>query len=238
MPQTETATPHADVLENGTEEALRRFRESVKAGRDWTEVLLETIGEWTLAEESVDGREYRYLVAGEAFDWRLLAERIILSSHDCLPQAECDRFLFHGETPRPVTEEDFRAAFGAVKHSAATNFWYGVRVEEAILLAAEREVRKSRYGMGKTDDSKLDDLAHQRIYGKPRRDLLETYAASRGLPLPESMSIAEHHEFTYWLFKYRIDNSDKARVASDTKKGLLMLQELATSRRGNGRALE
>ena len=53
MPQTQTATPHADVLENGTEEALRRFRESVKSGRDWTEALLETIGEWRSARESV-----------------------------------------------------------------------------------------------------------------------------------------------------------------------------------------
>ena len=230
MPQTETATPGADVLENGTEEALRRFRESVKAGRDWTEALLETIGEWTLAEESVGGREYRYLVAGEAFDWRLLAERIVLTAYDCLPPAERDRFLFQGETPRPVGEEELRAAFGAVKHSAAANFWYGVRVEEAILLAAEREVRKSRYGMGKTDDSKLDDLAHQRIYGKPRRELLAMYAAARESPIPDSMTLAELNEFTYWLFKYRIEHSDKARVASDTKKGLLMLQELASSR--------
>ena len=117
-----------------------------------------------------------------------------------------------------------------MKHSAATNFWYGVRVEEAILLAVEREIRKSRYGMGKADDSKLDDLAHQRIYGKPRRDLLRAYAESREVPVPDSMDIAELNEFTYWLFKYRIDHCDKARVASDTKKGLLLLQELAAAR--------
>ena len=123
-----------------------------------------------------------------------------------------------------------RTAFGAVKHSAVTNFWYGVRVEEAILLAVEREIRKSRYGMGKADDSKLDDLAHQRIYGKPRRDLLRAYAESREVPVPDSMDIAELNEFTYWLFKYRIDHCDKARVASDTKKGLLLLQELAAAR--------
>ena len=230
MPQVETATPHADVLDSGTEETLRRFRESVKAGGDWTDALLDAIAEWTLAEESVDGREYRYLVAGEAFDWRLLAERIVLTAYDCLPSAERDRFLFQGETPRPLSDEDLRAAFGAVKHSAVTNFWYGVRVEEAILLAVEREIRKSRYGMGKTDDSKLDDLAHQRIYGKPRRDLLRAYAEAREVPVPDSMDIAELNEFTYWLFKYRIDHCDKARVASDTKKGLLLLQELATAR--------
>ncbi|GAJ03845.1 unnamed protein product, partial [marine sediment metagenome] len=30
-------------------------------------------------------------------------------------------------------------------------------------------------------------------------------------------------EFTYWLFKYRLNHCDKARVASDTKKGLEQL---------------
>ena len=181
MPQVETATPHADVLDSGTEETLRRFRESVKAGGDWTDALLDAIAEWTLAEESMDGREYRYLVAGEAFDWRLLAERIVLTAYDCLPPAERDRFLFQGETPRPLSDEDLRAAFGAVKHSAVTNFWYGVRVEEALLLAVEREIRKSRYGMGKTDDSKLDDLAHQRIYGEaPARPLASVRRVARG----------------------------------------------------------
>jgi len=34
------------------------------------------------------------------------------------------------------------------------------------------------------------------------------------------MSLAELKEFTYWLFKYRIKNTDKERVASDTRKAL------------------
>ena len=230
MPQTQTHAPRVDALESSEGKALRRFREAVKGGRDWTEALLDTIAEWTLPEESVNGREYRYLVAGEAFDWHLLAERIILHAYDCLPPAERDRFLFHGETARPISDDDFREAIGDVKHGAATNFWYGVRVEEALILAVEGEIRKSRYIMGKSDDTKLEDLVHERIYGKGRRELLQEYAVSREMPAPDSMTIAELNEFTYWLFKYRIEHCDKARVASDTKKGLLLLQELATAR--------
>ena len=34
------------------------------------------------------------------------------------------------------------------------------------------------------------------------------------------MSLTEKKEFTYWLFKRRIQQIEKARVASDTRKGL------------------
>ena len=60
----------------------------------------------------------------------------------------------------------------------------------------------------------------------------QAYAAAREVPVPNSMTIAELDEFTYWLFKYRIEHCDKARVALDTKRGLLMLQEARRRPRG------
>jgi hypothetical protein len=45
------------------------------------------------------------------------------------------------------------------------------------------------------------------------------------------MDLTEHKELTYWLFKYRVRNSDKARVASDTRKGLAQLQRMAAVER-------
>ena len=36
-------------------------------------------------------------------------------------------------------------------------------------------------------------------------------------------------EFNYWLFKYRMKTSDKAKVASDTRKGLKQLHEMMAS---------
>ncbi len=38
------------------------------------------------------------------------------------------------------------------------------------------------------------------------------------------MHLTELKEFTYWLFKYRMLHCDKAKVASDTRKGLRLLQ--------------
>jgi hypothetical protein len=47
------------------------------------------------------------------------------------------------------------------------------------------------------------------------------------------MSMSESKEFTYWLFKYRVARSDKARIASDTRKGL---DQLARMQRAAARA--
>lgn len=43
------------------------------------------------------------------------------------------------------------------------------------------------------------------------------------------MTIDQLQEFTYWLFKYRLKNCDKERVASDTRKGVEYLRRQRTS---------
>ena len=50
------------------------------------------------------------------------------------------------------------------------------------------------------------------------------FRKDRGYRHKKSMSLEEVKEFTYWLFKYRVKNCDKERVASDTKRAL---EELA-----------
>ena len=48
------------------------------------------------------------------------------------------------------------------------------------------------------------------------------------------MTLTEHKEFTYWLFKWRLRQSDGAKAASDTRKGLREYQRMAqvAARRG------
>jgi hypothetical protein len=48
--------------------------------------------------------------------------------------------------------------------------------------------------------------------------------------VPTQLFLNELNEFTYWLFKHRLGNSDKARIASDTKKALLFLNQLRKGR--------
>ena len=39
------------------------------------------------------------------------------------------------------------------------------------------------------------------------------------------MTLTESKEFTYWLFKYRLANSDGSRIASDTRKAIGYLEK-------------
>ena len=64
------------------------------------------------------------------------------------------------------------------------------------------------------------DEAYGRIYGATQAALLQKFRRERGYPHLKSISLTELKEFTYWLFKYRLKECDKARVASDTKKAL------------------
>ncbi|MEC9014746.1 MAG: hypothetical protein VYA78_09260, partial [Chloroflexota bacterium] len=57
-------------------DVLLHLRMDLAAGVPWQKALLEAVGRWTTVEEVLDGREYRYLIQGEAFDWLLLAERL------------------------------------------------------------------------------------------------------------------------------------------------------------------
>jgi len=54
--------------------------------------------------------------------------------------------------------------------------------------------------------------------------LLKRFRRENGYPQLKSISLTELKEFTYWLFKYRLNHCDKARVASDTKKALTQLR--------------
>ena len=44
---------------------------------DWKLLVLETVGQWPESSEVIDDQPLSYLLGGEAFDWRLLARRIL-----------------------------------------------------------------------------------------------------------------------------------------------------------------
>jgi hypothetical protein len=208
-----------------TEALLAGLRRSIEGGeRHWFATLLEGVGQWPVAEEEVDGRRYRYLVAGEAFDWLLLAERLCLALSDILPEDERRALLVHGRIPIEITEEEFRRMLGPAKHRAHLNFIYGVQVEEALQLRVTDEVRKERLCQV-WQNGHLDEEVCRRIYGAGRRELFDEFRAVGQLS-GESLSLNDLHEFTYWLFKRRVNGSDPARVASDTRKGLAMLAQV------------
>ena len=139
--------------------------------------MLDCIREWESPRETIDGREYVYLIEHEAFDWLLLAERICDSvPPGLLPLHEVEALLVDESPPVPLSEVEFQERLGTAKYWAHLNFLYGVRVEQALHLAMERILQKERSGLSFSHArDELDGDVFGRIYGARQRDLLREY---------------------------------------------------------------
>ncbi len=214
--QIQTATADA--------KAIGHLRRSIEAGRHWYLALLEAIGLWASAEEVRDGCTYHYLIAGEAFDWLRLAGRLCEAVDGLLPVEERAALLFGGRPPLQLAETEVRRLIGDIKFNQCLNYFYGVAVEEALVLAVQAEVRKERRVLGYADHSDVANEAYRRIYGSTRIVMLRRFQRERGCPQLRSISLAELKEFAYWRFRYRLANCDNTRVASDTRKALQQME--------------
>jgi len=203
---------------------IRYLEQAITGGKHWYIALLEAIGLWTVAEEVHNQRRYCYLIAGEAFDWLLLAERLCAAVDGLLPVDEKTALLFHGQPPLNLTVDKFKELIGGGKYHQYLNYFYGITVEEALILAVQEEVRKERRTSGYSNkEHDVVGEVYRRIYGATKPVLLKRFRREKGYPHLKSISLTELKEFTYWLFKYRLKQCDKARIASDTKKALQQL---------------
>ena len=114
------------LTEAGDAEAIRHLKLAIRSGQHWYLALLEAIGLWSSAEEAHDGRSYRYLIAGEAFDWLLLAERLCDTVDGLLPEDEKTALLFHGRPPLVLSQHEFKNLVGSIKYQQYLNYFYGI----------------------------------------------------------------------------------------------------------------
>lgn len=210
---------------------IERLKTSVAEGKHWYVALLEAIRGWSVTEEDHNGRHYRYLVDNEAFDWLTLAERLCEDLEGLIPEGERTDLLFFGKSPVQLSRAEFRDLVGGAKYRTYLNYFYGVVVERFLILAVTEEIRKERRVAGLTRDDGIHDQAYHRVYGANHTALLKQFRRDKCYPHLKSISLEELDEFTYWLFKSRVERSDKSCVASDTKKALAKLHDL-TGRRG------
>jgi len=206
-------------------EAIHHLREAVATGKNWYVALLEAIGLWGSAEELHDGRYYRYLIGGEAFDWLCLAERLCQEIDGLVPENEKLDLLFGATPPIDLPPGEFRQLIGDVKYRAYLNYLYGVVVEEALMSVVEEEVLKENGHLTLSLGLRIEQEAYRRVYDAEMADLLAFFRGQKGYANGESMTLTEKKEFHYWLFKYRVERSEKARDASDTRKALVWLQQ-------------
>jgi hypothetical protein len=247
-----TGTKTRASLKTEARRVVAELKRSVAAGEThWFLALMQAVRDWPLADEQVRERSYHYLVGGEAFDWLLLAERLCDEIEELIPDEEREALLFRNRLPEEVDDNDVERLLGA-KHRAHLNYVYGVRVEEALQLAVADEVHKERFASRVWEkNGHVDDEAFQHLYGATRRELFAEFrdarrkgrstktagtanghqSAENGHSAEEAIAVAELTEFTYWLFRRRVTGSEPARVASDTRKGVAMLQRLEALRK-------
>lgn len=210
--------------------SIETLRVHLEKGEYWPVALLQTMANWSIPGEECHGRRFVYLIQGEAFDWLALAERLVLSCEDLIPSSDRDNLLFDGVLPDDFDREQFKDLLGIDKYRAYLNYYYGIVVEEALHLAVELDLNKRFVSNGHQYSRDFTNDIFKRIYSLGYVDLLTQFREINEKPFTSEMHISELKEFTYWLFKYRIMNSDKARTASDTKKGLdqLMMMKAPT----------
>ncbi len=204
----------------------------IAAGEHWYIAMLKTMARWTLAEETIGERCYRYLIGGEAFDWLVLAERLLDELDGPVTAEDRDDLLFNGRPPLEIEEDEFQSLIGTPKYQAYLNYLYGVTVEEALHYAVEEEIAKEMHGYVWTFEEREERTLYRRIYGRSQDELLDEFRKERGLEPGDSLQLGQLKEFTYWLFKYRVRTADGARVASDTRKGLAALSGVEAAHRG------
>lgn len=214
----------SEFAASGDREAVAYLKQAILEGKHWYLALLGAIGLWASAEEVLDGRTCRYLIDGEAFDWLLLAERLCGTADGLLPAPEVEALLFHGISPMQLGAREVRELIGDRKYGQYLNYFYGVTVEEALLLVVQEEIDKEKRARGFRSGQESPDEAFFRIYGAGRDELLKIFRHERRYSQLHSITLAEMKEFTYWLFKYRLKKCEKAKIASDTKRALEYLQ--------------
>jgi len=199
------------------------LRAEVRDTDDWYRPLLRAVREWPLVEEQRDDEQYVYLLDGEALDLLRLCERLCLEIEDLVPREQMLALLANDRPPHSVSRDELKALIGVDKYRAYLTFIYGVMVEEMVLHAVLEDLRKRRRASGLTRyDAALDD-AFAYLYSGTRAELFEAFRKERGLPRRHSVTMTQMKQFTYWLFKLRLRNTDKSRVASDTKRALTLL---------------
>ena len=220
MAEVNNQSISSESISTSDAEAIKHFEQAIAEGKHWYIALLEAMGLWSSAEEVHNDRTYRYLIDGEAFDWLLLAERLCETVNGLLPEDEKNALLFHGTPPLELSAKEVKVLIGSSKYGQYLNYFYGITVEGALLLAVQEEIDKERQLFGYRNKHESADEAYRRIYDTTRAALLKSFRQERGYPQTKSITLTELKEFTYWLFKYRLKQCEKAKIASDTKKAL------------------
>ena len=178
-------------------ESMKYFKNSLYQGKEWVSELIKSMSLWTLEEEVYNSKNNKYLIDGEAFDWLLLARRLLDAIGDLVPTTEKNRLLLSEDISDLMSQDEFRNLLGPEKYSAYLNYWYGIVVEEAVIRSAEEEEGKGMPRSGKIGKARIRQKAYEKLYGLNQEELYNTFLSDKGYQKTPSFNVGIAKEFTY-----------------------------------------
>ena len=217
---------------------------------DWQITLLKTVAAWPKENERAYDETFHYFIGGEAFNWKRLAERIATQlteeGHSAVPTEDIFDWLGDTGVFGRLGEENFRRILGVDGWRAHLNFFYGVHIEQCLIAAIQSRIQKRRYGNGLPPSDDASDRAYLGLYEETEETLWQQFLDENSARLAdliaespeETRTIGLDEEFTYWLFKRRIENTNAAQVADETRRALEMLTRINTAHEKRTRMLK
>ena len=200
----------------------------------WREHIFHAISGWGIPREEIADEPHVYIIGGEAFNWRRLAERLAWHITFLLNEEEevaMSRWLEDDHMFGGLKESQFRRVLGHEKWRAFLNYFYGVTLERCLVVHSGLRIVKDRNARGRPVNEDAMDEAYYSLHGAAEMDLWLEFASELGLDaeLANARTLAIDDEFTYWLFKRRIGTSYSAHVAHEVKLGLEALASITAA---------
>ena len=205
---------------------------------DWHRAFVQTVADWPIDQETASDLEFHYVIGGEAFNWKRLAESIVtqlLENGLCEGMsAEMFGWIDASGAFGGLSENEFRQILGVDGWRAHLNHFYGVYIEQCLIVAVQSRIEKRRYAAGMPPSDDASDKAFMGLYEETETVLWRQFVDETSGRLdaliahsPEgTRNIGLDEEFTYWLFKRRMENTNAAQVAAETKRGLEVMSQM------------
>ena len=251
MSVTLQSKTNAVDIETNRQQLVIDLQKNIEDHADnWQTAFLETVAAWPIENEHVYGETFHYFIGGEAFNWKRLAERIAsqLAEEESttLPAEKIFEWIESSGVFGGIPEDEFRRILGVDGWRAHLNHFYGVHIEQCLIAAIQARNHKRRYSAGLPPSDDSSDRAYLGLYEETEQDLWQLFITENADRLSdliaespdEIRTIALDEEFTYWLFKRRIEYTLAPQVAAETQRGLDMMSQIDTAHERRTRMLK
>lgn len=199
---------------------IQELKSKIENGINWEKAVVDCISDWDINEEFYRGYKYKYWINNEAFDWMTLTERLGSAIKSYLNKKKYHELIFTGLLPNKSSYEYMKKVISKNKLSQMRNFYYGIIIEDLIYIQKSQQYLKNSLN----DINDYD--GYEEIYGKNINLLFQQFAKNIKFTKQSTINLYTYKEFIYWLFKFRIKNSEKTKVASDTNLSIKLAKNI------------